>query len=322
MARHSLESQINHAISKNFKRGMSKHSYKRENGRDYGAIIFSDSEKKGLIDLSKNLSGFIKKNYPNIKKVIDIRQEHLDAFLKSKTANCRQTTLNTYAVNIEKIGKCCNSVYKIPLKKWKAEKEVYTIDKSSLKGNQDARLRTLVMKTEDFNLAMSKGQMCESKQALYVCYNFGLRAREVVGIRLQDIKENSLYIKNGKGGRHRELIADTPQKKACLENLREYTKNRGITAKGKDKTERIFKVKADSVNNYLNTTLRRAGITKYNSQKTGIHAIRKAFATSEYQRYRAEGLNHRKAWGNVSEELGHGRDRNELFQVYVGNINK
>ena len=171
----------------------------------------------------------------------------------------------------------------------------------------------------DFKLAMTKGRDCESKQALNVCYNFGLRSREVVGIRFQDIKENSLYVKDGKGGRHRELVADTPQKKACLEQLREYARNKGMTANGQDSNERVFKVKADSVNNYLNTTLRRAGITKYNEQKTGIHAIRKAFATSEYQRFRAEGLSHREAWGNVSEELGHGRDRNELFQVYVGN---
>lgn len=318
MANHSLRSQIDHAIHSNFRPGMSKHSFKSENGKDYGATIFSHSELKGLKDLSKNLSGFIKENYPEIKKVVDIKQEHLDAFMKSKTADCRQTTLKTYAVNLEKIGKCCNEKYNIPLKDWKVDKEVYTIDKSSYKDNQDARMRTLAMAPGDFKLAMTKGRDCESKQALNVCYNFGLRSREVVGIRFQDIKENSLYVKDGKGGRHREMVADTPQKRACLEQLREYAQTKGMTANGQDSNERVFKVRADSVNNYLNTTLRRAGITKYNEQKTGIHAIRKAFATSEYQRFRAEGLSHREAWGNVSEELGHGRDRNELFQVYVG----
>lgn len=313
--RHSLNSQFGNAIHSNFEKGQSKHSFKCENGRDYGPTIFSNSEVKGLRDLAKNLSGFLKENYPNVKMVRDIKQEHLDAFMRAKSETCRPSTLKTYATNLNKLGKCCDARFGVQMKDWKVDPKVY--EKVSDKSD-NAKLRTLAMNPDDYKAAMAHGQDCQSKRALDVCNAFGLRSREVVKLRVMDVRPNSLFVKDGKGGRSREIYADTPQKRECLDKLREYASTRCMDGQGNQiKEGRIFTIKKDSVNNYLQTNLRRAGITKYNEQKTGIHAIRKGFATNEYKRFRALGLGHREAWGRVSEELGHGRDREELFRVYV-----
>ena len=53
---------------------------------------------------------------------------------------------------------------------------------------------------------------------------------------------------------------------------------------------------------------------------TSIHCIRKMYAQKEYDRCRAEGKDINKSLQEVSQLLGHGKDRLELMRQYVLNI--
>ena len=57
--------------------------------------------------------------------------------------------------------------------------------------------------------------------------------------------------------------------------------------------------------------------TEYKEAKTGVHAIRKMYATEAYLERINSGMGKEEAWGEVSEILGHGKDRMDLFRVYV-----
>lgn len=306
---HSLKAQMMYAIQSNFVTGVSKHALKSEGIKDFGGAIFSYSVKHRLSDVAKNFSEFLKKEY-GIKLVKDIKQEHVEAYLKSKIdSGCTPTTVKGYAQSVKKLGECCLAQYGQKTKiDWKADPQIYQI-KYNDKGDS-ALMRTLKMEEKDYQSVIKNSRDCQSKECLQVCHAFGLRVEEVVSIKAKDVKEDSLIVSNAKGGRVRELIADTPEKRSMLEKMQDKTTYLG-------KEGRLWGINKGSVNSYLNKNLKRLGITKYDDCKTGVHSIRKNFATREYERYRAEGLSHQEAWGIVSSELGHGKDRMELFKVYV-----
>lgn len=269
-----------------------------------------------LKDVGADFAKFIKQNY-NIKLVKDIKTEHCEAFLQSKIdKGCSVSTVKSYAQSLQKLGKCC--LYRFgegSQINWKTDKAIYESVKSNQEKGDSAKIRTLSMDKKDFEKVIESGRDCQSKEALKVCWAFGLRSEEVVSIKIKDIKEHSLVVSNAKGGRIRELSADTREKSIALSRLKEIS---DIKEGYRMPNENLFSIKKNSVNDYLQTNLRRLGITKYNEAKTGIHSIRKSFANREYQRFKSEGYSHREAWGKVSNELGHGKDRMELFKVYVG----
>lgn len=306
---HSLKSQMMYAIQSNFVPGVSKHALKSEGIKDFGGAIFSHSVKHRLNDVAKDFSKFVKEKY-EIRLVKDIKTEHVEAYLKSKIdSGCKPTTVKGYAQSIKKIGECCLTQYGQKTKiNWKSDPNLYQI-KYNNKG-ESALMRTLKMEEKDYQTILKRATNCQSKECLQVCHAFGLRVEEVVSIKAKDVKENSLIVSNAKGGRIRELQADTPEKRSMLDKLQEKAKDLQVN-------ERIWSIKKGSVNSFLNKSLKQSGITKYDECKTGVHAIRKNFATREYERYRSQGLSHKEAWGIVSNELGHGKDRMELFKVYV-----
>ena len=63
----------------------------------------------------------------------------------------------------------------------------------------------------------------------------------------------------------------------------------------------------------------RCNMQEYKEHKTSVHSMRKAFAQREYDRYKSEGLEPKQAWDRVSEQLGHGKNRDDLYKVYVEN---
>lgn len=312
----NIKYQIHTSVEASFCPSQGKHMLKEQGVTDFGERIFSYSSMNRLKDVGSDFANFIKQNYPQIKLVKEIKSVHCEAFLKAKLdSGCTANTVKTYAQSLQKLGKCCLYRYGEGTQiDWKTDKNIYQ-NNIKLDG-QTAKIRTLTMDKTDFDKAIERGRDCQSKEALKVCWAFGLRSEEVVSIRACDVKKDSLIVSNAKGGRTRELSADTHEKREALARLNELKYSRENVFLS-DKV-RLFTIKKNSVNDYLQTNLRRAEITKYNDAKTGIHSIRKAFASREYERYRAQGLSHRESWGKVSNELGHGKDRMELFKIYVG----
>ena len=83
--------------------------------------------------------------------------------------------------------------------------------------------------------------------------------------------------------------------------------------------DRIVPIQSESINKAINRTMDRCNMQEYKEHKTSVHSMRKAFAQREYDRYKSEGLEPKQAWDRVSEQLGHGKNRDDLYKVYVEN---
>lgn len=297
----NIKAQLNYAISSNFFEGMSKHSIKAEQG-EYGAKIFSYSTRNALKDTATDFSKFLKKEYPEIRQVKNIKQEHISAFLESKKNTCSQATLNAYATRLDKLGKCCSETYgrKINFKVEAPKKEANT-----------TLSRTIPMQEKDYKTVIENSRDCDSKIAIQLSHAFGLRVSETVKIRPCDILGDKLYIHQSKGGRNRTLEIRTTEQKDIIDRLKDW--------RSVKETEPILKVKADSVNNFLKTNLERQGIKTYSEHKTGIHSIRKNYAIRRMDELSAKYPNktEEQKWNIISKELGHGEGRGDLMRIYL-----
>lgn len=298
----NLKNQLFNAIESSFKEGMSKHSYKKEYG-DYGGKVFSYRTRENLKDVAKDFSKFMKEHHKEVKLAKDVKKEHIKEFLETKVSSCSSSTIKNYQSRLDKIGRCCSEVYRCNINYKVAVPQ--NIPKNEL-------TRTISMDKKDYETVIKNGSNCDSKIALKLSKAFGLRVSETIKIKPKDIdfKKGTLFIEKSKGGRDRTLEIRTQEQKEVLKELKNW---RHVSP-----DEKILKVQADSVNNYLRSNLEKNGITKYSEHKTGVHSIRKMYATERYNELKSKGMNHKKAWGQVSHELGHSRDRDDkLFYVYV-----
>lgn len=300
MSYKNIKAQFFHAIDCSFKEGVSKHSYKKEYGNDFGNRIFSYQTRSNLKDTARDFASFMKQNHGEIRFVKDIKKEHVSEFLQSKTSSCSAKTLQQYQTRLDKIGKCCAEIFK---------KEIDYKVKAPEPVSKNEKVRTLAMDRNDLAKVLETGKKSDSLMAIKLSEAFGLRVSETIKIRPKDIQNDTLHIVKSKGGRDRFLEIRTSHQREVLNELKHF--------RDVPNNKPILKVKADSVNNYLHRNLERNGISKYAEHKTGLHSIRKMYATERYNELRSTGLNHRKAWDKVSDELGHGKKRDDLFKIYV-----
>lgn len=294
----SLAYQIRSAINANFKEGSSKRAAKMcENGT--GAKVYSYSHRKSLIELGTQLAHFCRDNY-NIKFVKDINRDHVDAFLKDKAKTCADTTLKTYFTNIKKLNKVVNSTYSTSKHDW-------TKGVIQPTGVRQTKLRDAKIEREDMNKVLKSLNLSyATHRAIVLAEGFGLRANETTKLRGDhiDIKKGHITIQ-GKGGKIRTIPIKEEHKELMAQFKEEFADSR------------VAEVKTDSVNVTFKRLCEKNGIDYLQDKKTGIHAIRKLYATEMYEEKLEQGYSEKDAWGDVSETLGHGRDRHDLFTRYV-----
>lgn len=173
------------------------------------------------------------------------------------------------------------------------------------------------MKDEDFDKVMSKiSPNSQANISLRLARAFGLRVSEINHIRLKDVdmRHGTLTIYRSKGGRTRTLYCYTKQQLNLLIELNEMSQEKGL-----QKNDRIITIKSDSINKALSRSLDAIyGKDKnpYGQCKTGVHSLRKAYATERYNRLRLH-ESHQEAWLTVCKELGHSSLREDLFDTYV-----
>lgn len=300
----SLKHSIFSAIDASFEPGRSKHS-DRGQKVDTKEHIYSYKQYKNLKDLASNFSGFCKAN--GIKKMGKLNPELAKSFLESKRKDgVSEQTINVYRSELDKIGICMSNYYRrdINLKVEKMEPREQQKDLS--------KLRTVAMSDKDLNRFLdSKTRLSESKMGVILSRNFGLRVSEVVKLRPCDISERGIQIVQSKGGRDRFVPVRTEQQKEVIKMLRSNFGDNKLP------TEKYFKTKENSMNRYLRKGMERIGIYTYSDHKTGFHALRKAYATEYYNSLRKEGKSHTEAWDTVSQDIGHGKGREDLFRAYV-----
>lgn len=152
---------------------------------------------------------------------------------------------------------------------------------------------------------------------------FGLRASESVKLTLNDIDKTAGTVHvRGKGGRDRYIPVLTSHQREVLADFERYAAEKGVSG-----TQRVLDCKPPAVEAYIRRSLQKADISVYKEHNTGVHAIRKLWAQERYISIcEASGVSpmnaagwvyHAKEWDAVAAELGHGRDRTELFKAYV-----
>ena len=299
MTRKNLKHQMLHSIDNAFCPGVKKRDL-TPGEREQKTMIMSHQYKHNIRDTACDFARYAKEEF-GIKMARDLRPEHAQAFLDSKAKHCSPTTLDQYRSRLSTLGDILSDNYGYAIN---------LTTQRSAEPPEAQKMRSIAMDRSHYDKLMEHGNECQSKMAIQVAEAFGLRVSELSKLTLGDIKEDVLHIHQSKGGRDRDIEIRTDHQREVLEAVQAYSKAEAYN-------DRLFTVQPDSINKYLHTTLTRLGINEYDEHNTGIHSVRKMYATERYDELREAGVSHKEAWGDVSEELGHGRDREDLFRVYV-----
>lgn len=314
----NLKYQCLNAINSSFSPGIDKHSEKKS--KKIGNYkIFSYGSREQLVDFSANFSNYMKENYPEIKKLIDINPTHIQNFFDEKAKTCSQATLDQYAARFSKLEKIIKNTYK-PCKNVSLTRG-YVVPKSS---GGARNLRDISMPAKDYNRLMASISKSKSHgvTAIMISAKMGLRVSECTKLQKRDVdlENNKLKIIDSKG-KHSRTLSIKPIDKPFFE---------GLVAKLENPTDRIVPIAPDSVNKFLRRSLVNLGIAdkypdsadfkKYGDSSTGIHCIRKMAAQEFFNNCRENGLDTKQSLSETSVFLGHGKDRFELMKIYVKNI--
>ena len=301
----SIKGQVFHMIDSNFSPGQDKRNDKFDESMEK-TKIYSFSERNNLRQIGMEIATFSKANY-GVKQIKDITKDIVKEFMSIKSETCNQSTLNNYTSRINKLQDLVNQTYKSCNVDWR------NIRVDSKIGED--KLRDIPMSREDFNklISYAKENNLTSRAILGVelAGAFGLRVSEVCKLQVRDIdlEEMKLHIHQSKGGLSRDLNIKEEHK----ELLQKVMTN-------KASLDRLVPIKEDSVNKWIRETLPKVeGIdaNKYIKAKTGVHSIRKMWATERYRELILQGLDEKDACNKVSNELGHGDNRWDVVKNYI-----
>lgn len=280
--------------------GTDKHSYKKSNCKK--VKIFSYEDRRNLIKVTSLLCDFLEENYPEIILITDIKTKHIQDFFMEKANYCTKSTLKNYYYCIRKLGKMVK------------QELLLSIDYTSnikVPDGTTAILRDIKMNEEDLEILLDECNKSSSKarSGIMLSMLFGLRVSECCKIKGKDIKlaDKFIHIHDSKGKRCRNIKIETEEQRKFCEHIKAIVSDE----------DRICPLREDSVNQEIRRMLLKHKINRYQESKTGIHAIRKAYATEKYKYNLKQGMDETEAWDNTCDRLGHGVGRTVLKNVYV-----
>ena len=295
----SLAYPLRESVKTNFKPGTPKRAGKMsEHGT--GATVFSYCSRDRLCDVATQFANYCRDKH-DIKFAKDIEAKHVEGFLKSKAeAGVQDSTLKSYFQSIKKLNLTANATFSSSKNDWTSGVNI------PVSGNT-AKLREPKMSRQSMDKVLNKLDFRHATHRAIACAEaLGLRACEAVKLQGKHIDlQRGVVCMVGKHGRYREIPIPEAKK-----DLLEGFKNEFSDC-------RIANVKADSVNATLQRICKREDIHDLDGSKSGIHAVRKLYATEQFEDKLSQGMDERQAWGDVSEQLGHGRERMDLFKTYV-----
>jgi integrase len=304
----NLQYQFLNAIDQAFDGGGHDKHTDKHNAKHLDTV-YSYAERSSLVELSSQVGKFIKENYIDTKRVLDIKGEMIQSFINSKANSCNQETLGQYASRIHKLEHIVNDIYKGKVS-WYSDLIVPASNLSSEK------TRNIAMTRNDFNSILNRAYAMQSKSnaviAIELAGRFGMRVSEACKLQPRDIniEDMKLHIHESKGGRSRDIDIK-PEDAEYLKKI--------IDGKVKDKS--IVSIKEDSVNKYLVRSEEALRIRdRYRNADTGIHSIRKMVAQELYDKHRENGLSKKESLNLVSAYLGHGKNREQTMKQYILNI--
>lgn len=167
----------------------------------------------------------------------------------------------------------------------------------------------------------------EFKGMAIMQYYYGLRAEEATLVSYEQLekakKTGILKIKEGtKGGRERDVKILTKKQYKIIDYLLDEYKDKKrkylfINKNEKGDNERKYNAYLAFYYQQRNKIQEIRPQNDYNEEDyISSHTLRHAYATNTYMLLRKNGKNHKKAWQETVEYLGHGKQRTELFRTY------
>lgn len=308
----NINQQLNYAISKSLKIGESKHSAKK-NGTYREGNIYSNNTLQSYKDTAKNLSNWLKEKHPEIKNVVDIKQEHIQEWINDRGKNWSARTLENHMTKIKYLEEQSKKVF--------GRDNVNFYNKDYEKPKTKESTRNVAFSRDDLNRLRESMKNCRSfsKEAIEITSRVGLRIDEVAHLKREDINlsEKTIFVsrEGAKNGKERIVPIRDKDINYFKELLEKYPSNGYFT---KSDAKSISK----SIRRYMDKTQDKDGVLlskKY--EKTTDHAIRKLYATERMKELRgneplANSKEEMKKWNIVSKELGHGEGRKNLYNTY------
>lgn len=282
--------------------GVDKHSYKKRHCEK--VKIFSFEDRRNIIKVTSLLCDYLEEFYPEVVYIKDIKCKHIQDFFIEKSNYCTKSTLRNYNYCIRKLEKMVKQELLLSINYTSNVKIPNGVVKS---------LREIKMEDKDLKIILDECNRSKSKSVngIRLAVHFGLRVSEVCKIKGKDIRidKGIIHIHDSKGKRCRDIKIETDDQKELCEYIKAV-----VSAE-----DRICPLREDVVNTTIKRMLIKNKISRYQESKTGIHSIRKAYATKDFQNNLEKYDDESKAWDNTSKKLGHNSGRDSLKNVYVKN---
>lgn len=313
----SLYQQVRHAIDspRVSRLGQSKRAAKK--GGTYRTTdVYSKSMRSGLLSTARGLSDYLRQTEGKNAFLRDVTEAQVQSYVTHKVEKGDWRTQRTVSRKIDelhKIDAIGREVYGY------ARDHEWALRDPTERGRLPEKVRDHAMKRSHIELLKARFREDKNRSrgaaiAIELTDRCGLRQAEAAGLRREDIDLQAwqLHLRRGvKNGRYRDvpirekdrhffaqLYARTPYRSTVC-----GIRPRAI-AKAIDSAMRSIQLPTGQ-------TLRDL------YPKTQLHAIRKTYARERYAEERAKGKSDKSAWDTVLHELGHGRDRADLRQVYL-----
>lgn len=296
-----FENAINSAFGKDGRGGSDKHSM-RKNKQDTTSTVFSYKERSSLLKTGYQLSNYLKDNYPDIKNISDITPQMVQGFLNHKANTNNSNSLTTIKSSLNKLDKLSTKRYK--------SKENSFMDnvkkpKTDMPNNIRLNVSADASDKEKIFKAMENSRS-KANDLIRLASSQMFRVEMLSNMRVKDFdfENEKIFIVDDKGGRDNCVPMRDVElcKKIC-----------GVLAKN----ERITKLKPCSINRQFKRLCKKAGITKFDDARTGMHALRKGTACQLAREYKDMGFDREEILSMISEELGHGVTRRDVLKKYL-----
>ncbi|MDU7943883.1 MAG: hypothetical protein E7J38_10080 [Streptococcus salivarius] len=204
--------------------------------------VYTESDYRNLMDVSKNLCNFIVENYPNVKNISDINLVHFKSFLEFKALLTNQNTVNQYGIKLLKLRNLIKKTYLLDIYFQYEYNWVNDGNKNNIKNN-------ITNLTIDEYEKIIKNCTGETLRAIKMIRYLGIKLKEIHDIKVKNIviKEDNIYILNNDSSILKIIYKPNKETKIFINNLKENYFN----------SEYIFNIKKDSISKNVNRVLKK-----------------------------------------------------------------
>ena len=313
MSIRSIQNQLNHAFDNCLTVGISKRGAKAS-GIFEDWMSFSNRRYKEIKSIIRQFSNWYKDNYPSWNVLVcDVTADDWQRWVEYKQLSgdwVYSTARETVSV-IGKLGDCVNHTFYGVNVDWRIGVRALPMKTGKVKKHS--------MSDEDIRVlsAAMMGVRSGARYAVEITNRTGLRVDEVAHLRGDRIDLNNEIVDVVEGMKNNR-VRFVPIREEDVDFFRflngkygdDYVCG-GILAESVDARVRKEMKVIESPDGTGRTLAE-----KYPLET--LHAIRKNYARKRMDEELKTGLSINSAWNNVLDELGHGEDREDLFDTYIG----